>query len=85
MPLTLESGLSNAMQMIVAGYVKVRDRRALGDLLAQRRKMLTELQAVTGINPASSVAAVQDEIAIIQAGLEELRPPPGSLPENEWN
>jgi hypothetical protein len=84
-PLTLESGLSNAMQMIVAGYVKVRDRRALADLLAQRRKVLTELQAVTGINPASSVAAVQDEIGIIQAGLEELRPPPGSLPENEWN
>ena len=47
--------------------------------------VLTELQAVTGINPASSVAAVQDEIAIIEAGLEELRPPPGSLPENEWN
>jgi hypothetical protein len=84
-PLTLESGLSNAMQMIVAGYVKVRDRRALADLLAQRRKVFTELQAVTGINPASSVAAVQDEIAIIEAGLEELRPPPGSLPENEWN
>jgi hypothetical protein len=84
-PLRLESGLSNAMQMIVAGYVKVRDRRALADLLAHRRKVLIELQGVTGINPASSVAAVQDEIAIIQAGLEELRPPPGSLPENEWN
>lgn len=77
--------MSNAVQMIVAGYIKVRDRRALADLLAHRRKVLTELQAVTGINPASSVAAVQDEIAIIEAGLEELRPPPGSLPENEWN
>ena len=36
------------MQMIVAGYVKVRDRRALTDLLAHRRKVLTELQAVSG-------------------------------------
>jgi hypothetical protein len=73
------------MQMIVTGYVKVRDRRALADLLAHRRKVLIELQGVTGINPASSVAAVQDEIAIIEAGLEEVKPPPGSLPENEWN
>jgi hypothetical protein len=85
LPLTLESGLSNAMQMIVAGYVTVRDRRALADLLAHRRKVLAELQAVAGINPANSVAAVQDEIALIEAGLEELKPLPGSLPENEWN
>lgn len=72
------------MELIVAGYVKVRDRRALADLLAHRRKMLGELQDVSGINPANAVQAVQDEIAIIEAGLEELKPPPGSLPENEW-
>ncbi|MCK1595557.1 hypothetical protein IVB01_12110 [Bradyrhizobium sp. 164] len=71
--------------MIVAGYVKVRDRRALADLLAHRRKVLGELQAVSGINPANAVQAVQDEIAIIETGLEELKPPPGSLPENEWS
>ncbi|WP_247494563.1 hypothetical protein [Bradyrhizobium sp. 164] len=73
------------MEMIVAGYVKVRDRRALADLLAHRRKVLGELQAVSGINPANAVQAVQDEIAIIETGLEELKPPPGSLPENEWS
>lgn len=85
MPLTLESALSNAMQMIVAGYVKVRDRRALADLLAHRRKVLAELQAVSGIDPANAVLAVQEEIVIIDAGLDELKPPAGSLPENEWN
>jgi hypothetical protein len=74
-----------AMEMIVAGYVKVRDRRALTDLLAHRRKVLGELHAVSGINPANAVRAVQDEIAIIEAGLEELKPPPGSLPENDWS
>lgn len=42
--------MSTAMEMIVAGYVKVRDRRALTDLLAHRRKMLGELHAVS---PAS--------------------------------
>ncbi|MCK1743491.1 hypothetical protein IVA80_22240 [Bradyrhizobium sp. 139] len=73
------------MEMIVAGYVKVRDRRALADLLAHRRKVLAQLQAVSGINPQNAVKATQEELALIEAGLEELKPPLGSLPENEWN
>ena len=75
----------NAMQMIVAGYVKVRDRRALADLLAHRRKVLAELQAVSGMNPANAISLVQEDIELIEAWLEELKPPPGSLPENEWS
>ncbi|WP_051448479.1 hypothetical protein [Bradyrhizobium sp. WSM1417] len=73
------------MELIVASYVKVRDRRALVDLLAHRRKVLAQLQAVSGINPENAVRAIQDELAVIEAGLEELKPPPGSLPENEWS
>jgi hypothetical protein len=69
------------MEMIVAGYVKVRDRRALADLLAQRRKVLAQLQAVSGINPANAVQAVQGEIAIIEAGLEELNRRPARCPK----
>lgn len=72
------------MELIVAGYVKVRDRRALTDLLTHRRKVLAELQAVSGINPENAAKAVQEELALIEAGLEELKPPSGSLPENEW-
>jgi hypothetical protein len=63
----------------------VRDRRALTDLLAHRRKVLSELQAVSGINPANAISAVHDEIGLIEAGLEELKAPPGTLPENDWN
>jgi hypothetical protein len=76
--------VSKAIELIVAGYVKVQDRRSLSDLLAHRRKILGELQTVSGINPADAIRGVQVEIAIIEAGLEELKPPPGSLPENEW-
>ena len=72
------------MELIVASYVKVRDRRALVDLLTHRRKVLAQLQAVSGINPQTEVAAIQEELALIEAGLEELKPPPGSVPENEW-
>lgn len=73
-----------AIELIVAGYVKVKDRRALVNMLTHRQKVRAELQAVTGINPANAVQALEDEIAIIEAGLDELKPPPGSLPENEW-
>lgn len=77
--------MSTAIQLIVAGYVKVRDRRALVDLLAHRRKVLAQLQSVSGINPENATKAIQEELAVIEAGLEELKPPPGSLPENEWS
>jgi len=77
--------MSKATELIVAGYVKVKNRRALTDLLAHRRKVLAELQAASGIDPANAVQAVQEELAIIEAGLEELKPLPGALPDNEWN
>lgn len=75
---------SKAIAMIVAGHVKLKNRRALAHLLAHRRKVLGELQAVSGISPASVVQTVLEEIAVIEAGLEELEPPPSTLPENEW-
>jgi hypothetical protein len=54
------TNVSKAMELIVAGYVKVRDRRALVDLLAHRRKVLAELQTVSGINPENAVRAIQE-------------------------
>jgi hypothetical protein len=65
------------MELIVAGHVKARDRRALTDLLARRRKVLPQLQAVSGINPENAANAIQEELAVIEAGLEKLKPPPG--------
>ncbi|MET3973139.1 hypothetical protein ACVWXN_000465 [Bradyrhizobium sp. i1.4.4] len=79
----MEMRLSRAMEMIVAGYVKVNNRRALADLLGQRSKVLAQLQAVSGINPQNAVQAIQEELELIEAGLEKLKPFSGSLPENE--
>lgn len=76
--------MPSSTEMIVAGYVKLKNRRALEDLRAHRHKLLADLHAISGINPANVVQVVQDELSIIEAGLEELKPPPGSLPENEW-
>lgn len=72
------------MELIVAGFVKVKDRRSLAELLAHRRRVLADLQAVTGINPESSIRSVREELAVIEAGVEALKPPPGTLPESEW-
>lgn len=72
------------MELIVAGYVKAKDRHALSDLLSHRRRVLAQLEAVTGINPSRALQAVRDELLIIEAAIEELKPPPGSLPENEY-
>jgi len=73
-----------AMKLIVAGHVKLRNRIALVDILAHRRKMLNELQAVSAISPANVVLTVLEEIALVEAALEEVKLPPGSLPENQW-
>jgi hypothetical protein len=63
------------MELIVAGYVKMKDRRALSDLLTQRNKSLAELHAASGgIDPANAIRAIQAELPIIEAGLEELGP-----------
>ena len=60
--------MSKAMELIVAGYVKAKSRRALSDLLSHRQRVLAELEAVTGINPAKAAEAVRDELSIIEAG-----------------
>lgn len=77
--------MSEAMELIVAGYVKTKNRRALSDLLSHHRRVLAELDAVTGINAAKTAEAVRDELSIIEAGIEQLKPPPGTLPENEYS
>lgn len=74
--------MSQALRSIVAGYVKVKNRRSLEGLLAQRRALLDRLQALSSFKACSTVQTIEEEIAIIEAGLEELTPP-GSLPENE--
>jgi hypothetical protein len=80
----LEADVSQPLKSIVAAHVKLKNRKALEGLLAHRRGMLGRLQAVTGINASSAIQTVQDEIAIIDAALDELQPPSGSLRENEW-
>lgn len=75
--------MSEAMKNIVAGYVKLRDRGALETLRDARRKTLSELQSVTGISTVTAIEIMRGDLAAIEAGVEELKQPPGTVPENE--
>lgn len=75
--------MSEAMRLIVAGYVKLRDGHALEALREARRNVLRNLQSVTEMNTANLIETVQGDLAEIEAGLEQLQPPPGALSDNE--
>jgi hypothetical protein len=65
--------VSSAMTQIVEGYVKLKDRPALEQLQAHRRKVIETLQAISGpLDAASPIEQNQDELAIIEAGIARL-------------
>lgn len=64
--------MSKAAESIVCGYVVLKNRRALEDLLAHRQRLIDELSRVCGIDPMQVVDQIRQEIAIIEAGLERL-------------
>ena len=61
--------MSRAMELIVDGFVRLKDRRALEDLRTHWQRLSADLKAVTGFDCRSSIAQIDQEIAIIEAGL----------------
>jgi hypothetical protein len=64
--------MSTAMELIVGGFTRLKDRQALEDLKAHRQQLALNLRAVTGCDCQSSIAQIDQEIAIIKAGLDTL-------------
>ena len=65
-----------AIRSIVDVYVRYRNRGALEDLLSHRRRLVAGLRALTGTYDASKpIAQIENEIAIIEAGLAKLETP----------
>lgn len=62
--------MSSAIELIVDGYARLKDRQSLEDLRMHRR-------ARTGFDCRSSIAQVEQDIAAIEAGLESLSGPVG--------
>ena len=39
--------------------------------------MLNDLRGISSVDAVKAIQDVQDELAIIEAGMEQLKPPPG--------
>ena len=65
--------MSEAMQMIVNGYVRVGGRKNLEDLRAHRDRLLSELRSLNrAVDPTSMIRLLEREIEIIDDGLAKL-------------
>jgi len=66
--------MSEAMRLIVNGYVKLRARKELDDLKADRCRMATELKSRHGsvFDLSSPIRQLEDEIRVIEKGLAKL-------------
>lgn len=69
--------MSSAMELIVDGYSRLKDRQSLEDLRMHRRRLAIDLKARTGFDCGASIALVEQDLAAIEAGLEALSGPLG--------
>jgi hypothetical protein len=65
--------MSEAMKLIVNGYVKLRAREELDDLKAHRCRLATELKSLNGpFDLTSSIRQIEKEIEVVEEGLAKL-------------
>jgi hypothetical protein len=67
--------MSTAIEHIVSVLVALGNRRRLEDMKLQRERAVLDLQGQSGVSVA--IRQLENEIAVIDAGLEKL-PPSGS-------
>jgi hypothetical protein len=60
--------MSGAIELIVEGYVSLKDRKALDEL----RILIVDLDACTGIDCTSTIQQIEEDIVAIEAGLARL-------------
>jgi len=70
-----ELALSEAIKLIVDGYVNLRDREALEELHRHRQTLRRRLQASSShwFDTSDSVRLIDDELNEIEVGLARLR------------
>ena len=67
--------MSTAIEHIVSVFVALGNRRQLEDMKLQRERAVLDLQGQSGVS--LPIRQLENEIAVIDAGLEKL-PPSGS-------
>jgi hypothetical protein len=64
--------MPNAIEQIVDTYVRLNKRQAFEDLKIYRQRLAINFKARTGYDFSLPLVQVEDEIAIIDAGLKRL-------------
>jgi hypothetical protein len=65
--------MSEAIERIVGAYVKLKNRKVLEDMKVHRQRLMTELKSAHGaLDSSLSIKQLDDEIAVIEAGLTML-------------
>jgi hypothetical protein len=69
-----EQNMSHAIKLIVDGYVRLNDHQALRDVLEHRQQIARQLRATprSWVDLSASIQQVDEEIAVIEAGIETL-------------
>jgi hypothetical protein len=65
--------MPKAIEQIVDAYVRLSDREALEDLMAHRQKLAVNLKSRTDFDFSLTIGQIDDDIAVIEAGVEKLR------------
>ena len=69
-----------AIELIVDGYVRLGDRRVLEDLRIHRQRLVADLKRRTGFDLSLSIGHMEEDLAVIETGLEKLRAADGPAP-----
>ncbi len=62
--------MPKAIEHIVDAYIRLGNRAALENLMSHRRRLLADLKNRTGFDFSLPIGQIEDEIAVITAGLE---------------
>jgi hypothetical protein len=65
--------MSNAIAQIVDTYVRLKNRRGLEELMLHRQRLAVDLKGRSGYDFSLPIGQIDEEIAIIEAGLSRLR------------
>jgi hypothetical protein len=64
--------MPTAIELIVGTYVLLRNRRALEEMLLHRQRLAVDLKSRSGFDASRSIHQVDEDIAVIKAGLAVL-------------
>ena len=76
--------MPTAIELIVGTYVLLKNRRALEEMLLHRQRLAVDLNSRSGFDASRSPHQVDEDIAVIKAGLAVLGGT-ATVPPVDWS